>query len=72
MQYSNKCKICGTNIISSDKIISCEACGSDDISHTKILSHDEKVAKKCINAILIVVGVMISLTFIASIIKLCC
>ena len=29
--YYNKCRVCGTTLVTSSKLIACEACGSDDI-----------------------------------------
>lgn len=71
MQYSNKCKICGTSIITSNKVTMCEACGSDNISYSKILSREEKIANRCINIGLIVLGTLISFGLVFSIVHFC-
>ena len=72
MQYLNKCKICGTSIVTEIKTTICEACGSKDIKHSKILNAKEKTKQKCINWMLWTFGVMITVSLIVISIKIYC
>ena len=45
-KYRYKCMICGTEVISTDDMLSCSACGSDELAKFEIASAIDVVEKK--------------------------